>query len=388
MSERIGLPQMSRRRWLAVAAASLAAPAPAASGKPRVSVARCPSYEAAVTATLERMFEQLGGVDKLVAGKHVAIKIHMSNPLRDRMGYIPAWNTRWTHPEVIAAAVKLFSDAGAGRIRILESSSEDAHPLEENFLIGGCDPQKILSAGRNVEMENTSGLGYGNKYRRLEVPGGGLIYPGFDVNHSYAECDVFVSLAKLLEHPIAGLCLSLANLIGITPITIYGDAAGFEEPSEQPYGPRNRILFEGRRQPPLTAPQEKDSNSPRDPGYRVPRIIADLAAARPIHLAILDGIETQTASDTSTLPTDSKRQIRHIKPGVLVAGFNPVATDAIAASIMGFNPLAKRGEPPFENCDSQLELAEQAGLGPHNPSQIEVLGEPPEKVRFAFRQAG
>jgi hypothetical protein len=33
-------------------------------------------------------------------------------------------------------------------------------------------------------------------------------------------------------------------------------------------------------------------DSPRDPGYRIPRIVADLVRARPIDLAIVDGVES------------------------------------------------------------------------------------------------
>jgi hypothetical protein len=29
------------------------------------------------------------------------------------------------------------------------------------------------------------------------VPYGGYVFPAFDLNHSYEDCDVFVSLAKM-----------------------------------------------------------------------------------------------------------------------------------------------------------------------------------------------
>ena len=61
------------------------------------------------------------------------------------------------------------------------------------------------------------------------MPGGGLVYPAYDLNHSYEDCDVFVSLAKLKEHYSAGVTLSMKNCFGITPCTIYGDAAPVDE---------------------------------------------------------------------------------------------------------------------------------------------------------------
>lgn len=352
-----------------------------------VSIARCPTYGDAVAPVLRKMFDGIGGIGSLVAGKTVAVKINMESPLRERTGFRPAWYSRWTHPDVIRAAVVLFAEAGAKRIRILESSCEDDHPLEENFLIGGWDPDKILKAAPNVEMENTAGIGYGKRYHRIEVKGKPYVYPGFDVNHSYAECDVMVSMAKLKEHRILGLALSMENMLGIAPVTIYGESAGYEEPALRPYG--KRTMFEtGYRQPSEPSPKEVDPDSPREPGYRLPRIIVDLLRARPVHLAILDGIETQTASETTAIEPELGRKIRLVKPGVLIAGWNPVAVDAAGAAVMGFDRMADRGQAPFERSDSVLRLAEEAGLGSRDLRKIALAGAALEAVRFPFRQQG
>jgi hypothetical protein len=69
---------------------------------------------------------------------------------------------------------------------------------------------------------------------------------------------------------------------------------------------------------------------------------------------------------------------------VLIAGLNPVNTDAVAMSAMGFDPMADRGAPPFESCDSTLRLAEDAGVGTRDLQRIEVLGARVEDVRFDF----
>jgi uncharacterized protein (DUF362 family) len=378
--------QWTRRQWCAAAAVSLAPLPRAAAAAPSspVALGRCPAYDAGVAAGLQKMFDQLGGIGKLVAGKTVAIKINMTGSLRTRSGHRPAWSNRWTHPAVIAAAVGLIGKAGARRIRVLEGSSEDDHPLEENFVIGGWDPADILGAGPNVEMENTGFLGYGKEYKRLEVPGGGTIYSAFDLNHSYAECDVMVSMAKMKEDQHAGLSLSLKNMVGIAPGTIYGDSAGTDQPAERPFGGRSMFHL-GNRQPPEGTPPEKDPNSPRLPGYRIPRITVDLARARPVDLAIIDGIETQTAASGGPLDTGQGREIRFVKPGILIASLNPVCADAVAAAVMGFDPLAVRGAAPFENCDSTLELAERAGIGARDPARFEVLGARIADVRKPFR---
>lgn len=71
-------------------------------------------------------------------------------------------------------------------------------------------------------------------------------------------------------------------------------------------------------------------------------------------------------------------------PGVLVAGTNCVNTDAVGMSIMGFDPMADRGTPPFERCDSTLKLAEAAGIGTRDISKIEIAGTPIKQVMFDF----
>ncbi|MBS1876817.1 MAG: DUF362 domain-containing protein [Acidobacteria bacterium] len=361
--------------WLAGSARGAAAA--------RVSVVRCPSYSGDVLAAVGGLFDQLGGVDRLAAGKTVAIKIDMSGSVRARNGFTPAWFTHWTHPAVIAAVAHHLSKAGAKRIRILESSQENDHPLEDNFLLGGWDPDQILKAAPNVEMENTGAMGGAHSYARLNVAGGGLIYPGFDFNHSYAECDVMVSLAKMKQSPDTGVALTMKNMLNAAPGTIYGDAAGFDGPSAKPFGALSMFRI-GNRQPSSGSPPERDPESSRDPGYRLPRVNVDILRARPVHLAIVDGVETQTELEAPA-EEGSALAPAHVRPGVLMAGFSPVSTDAIAMQAMGFDPMARRGQDPFLTCDNTLELAEAAGLGVRDPGKIEVAGARVDTIRFPFR---
>jgi uncharacterized protein (DUF362 family) len=230
-----------------------------------------------------------------------------------------------------------------------------------------------------VEFENTNYLGQGKKYSRLAPPFGGYIYPAFDLNHSYEDCDVFVSIAKLKEHGTAGVTLSMKNCFGITPCTIYGTDSGIEEPSDTPRGGRQSIHM-GNRQPSKSAPAEKDRTTPRQETWRVPRVVVDLVASRPIHLAIVEGIKTMTGGEGPWIGAG----LKPAAPGVMVAGLNPVNTDAVAMAVMGFDPMADRGTPPFERCDSTLKLAEEAGLGTRDLQRIEVVGTPIAEAKFDF----
>jgi uncharacterized protein (DUF362 family) len=241
-------------------------------------------------------------------------------------------------------------------------------------------PQDILNAAGHVEFENTNYLGQGKKYSRFMVPGGGLIYPGYDLNHSYEDCDVFVSLAKMKEHAATGVTLSMKNVYGATPITIYGEGAGVDEPSVRPHGGRGGVFHFAKRLPSKSAPQQTDLSLPKDAGYRIPRIVAELCSARPVHLAIIDGVKTATGAETNY----GSRPQAAVNPGVLIAGTNCVATDAVGMAVMGFNPMADRGAAPFANSDSMLRLAEDLGVGLRDLSRNEIVGTPIKEVVFDY----
>jgi uncharacterized protein (DUF362 family) len=347
-----------------------------------VAVAKCKDYGAGYLAAMEKMFDQLGGLGKLVKGKTVAIKVNLTGQAYYRLGYLPAGRAHWNHPQTIGATVHLLDKAGARRIRVVEGAFAWPDSLEEFMYTAGWDPKMILGAGRNVELINTNLPFPGKKpYTRFTVPNGGHLFPAYDLSTAYAESDVLVSMNKIKEHATAGITLSIKNCFGITPTTIYGDRIGTEAPSPIPYGGRGSIMHSGMRQPPKGTPPEKNPRSPRDAGYRIPCCIADLVAACPVHLAILEGIETMAGGEGPWI-----RGVRPCSAGVLVAGANCVTTDAVAMAIMGFDPMADRGAAPFETSDNTLRLAEELGVGTRDLKQIEVIGTPIREALFKFRE--
>jgi uncharacterized protein (DUF362 family) len=345
-----------------------------------VALTRCMSYGAEVLPALRRMFDQIGGIGSLVKGKTVALKANMTGDPDIRAGFIPIERMTFTHPDVIGATVHLLSLAGAARIRILESPWKSAEPLEEYMISAGWEPNDFIraSTGAKVEFENTNFLGRGRQYHRFSVPKGGHLFSAYDLNHSYRDCDVFVSVGKMKEHATAGITLAIKNCFGNIPCTIYGDGAPEDEPGLVPRGGRNPIHV-GNRQPPKSSPPEKDPASPRDGGYRIPRCIADIVAMRPVDLAIIDGIESMNNGENGGRPES------YVKPHLLVAGRNVVCVDAVGAAAMGFDPMADRGRPPFERADSTLRLAEELGVGTRDLQRIEVAGSKISQVAFDFR---
>jgi uncharacterized protein (DUF362 family) len=371
---------MTRREWIAVSAgAALTRPAFSAPTAP-VSVARCRSYGPELLPVMDKMFDQLGGLGRLAAGKTVAMKVNLTGSPKDRLGHLAAESAQWTNPHVIANTIHLLNKAGARRVRILESSWNTAEPLEETMYEGNWDPTLLLKAGGVVEMENTNYLGQARRYHKFTPPNGGYMFKEYWLNHSYEDCDVFVSIAKLKEHVTAGVTMSMKNLFGITPCTIYGDGAPEKEPGLVPKGGRGSVIHSGKR-PPSTAVPGENPGTPHDAGARVPRVVADLVAARPIHLAIVDGIETMAGGEGPWCPGTIG-----IKPGLMIAGLNPVCTDAVGTALMGYDPMAQRGTPPFQTADSTLKLAEDHGVGTRDLKHIEVIGLPIAEGRFEFRK--
>jgi uncharacterized protein (DUF362 family) len=363
---------ITRREWIAMmCAAPGAAPLLRGAAAPAspVSIARCASYDEDVTARLAAMFDQLGGLERLARGKTVAIKVNMTGSPGMRVrGKAPAL-THYTHPKVLGATAYLMGRAGARRIRFVESAYASAGPLEESMLDAGWNVRQLAAAAPLVEFENTNALGKHKRYARFPVPGSAYMYPAYDLNQALEETDVFVSVAKLKNHATCGVTLSLKNCFGNLPASIYGDDAGRDEPNEKPASGRNLVGHQGTRQPSKSAPPELHFGASHDPGYRVPRIVADLAGARPIHLSVIDGVESVAGGEGPWIG-----DLRLVQPRVLIAGLNPVSTDAVAAAVMGYNPRAMRGTAPFRACDNTLLLAEAHGAGSADLTRIDVRG--------------
>ena len=344
-----------------------------------VSIARCRTYDGDLTGTLSTMFDQLGGLGRIVKNKTVTIKVNLTGSPGLRFQGKPLGLTHYTHPKMAAAMAYLLERSGARRVRFVESCWATAGPLEEYLLDSGWNVRMLFGAVKNVEFVNTNGLGSSKRYSRFPVPGGGSIFPAYDLHPAYEETDVFMSMAKLKNHATCGVTLSMKNCFGITPASIYGDDAGVDEPNENPSSGRGSVCHEGRRQPSKSAPQEIDPASSRYPGYRMPRIVADLAAARPIGIALIDGIETVTGGEGPWI-----RGLKCVQPGVIIAGLNAVTADTVATAVMGYDPRANKGTAPFVDCDNSLRLAEARGVGTTDLNNIDVRGVSVREVRFPF----
>jgi uncharacterized protein (DUF362 family) len=341
-----------------------------------VAIVPCKTYGPEVRPALDKCFDLLGGIGSLVKNKTVTIKLNLTGTDFRQFLKRPVGETFMTHyATAFALASSLFA-AGAKRIRFVEST-QSTSALESSLDMADWDV-KALSALGKVEYENTRNLGLGKSYSHLKVPDGGRMFSTLDLNHSYEDTDVMVSLCKLKNHITAGVTLSMKNLFGLTPNSLYGSKAGSEDATEGRGPLHNPMGMEKIKLPGL-----KDGITSIEPTWRVPRIIVDICSARPIHLAIIDGITSMKGGEGPWCGGEEK--LSFTSPGVLIAGLNPVSTDAVGTAVMGYeNPRVAKGIKPFDFCDNHILLAEQAGLGTADLSRIDVRGMPIEKARYPY----
>jgi hypothetical protein len=166
------------------------------------------------------------------------------------------------------------------------------------------------------------------------------------MNQVLAEVDCYVSLPKMKHHYEAGTTQSMKNSVGAVPLEFY------QMPSNQ--GIRSAIHQEGGAV-----------------GYHLPRSICDLNMARPVNLAVIDGIKNAVGGEGPWNFTFTPAAYNF-----LLAGKDPVATDSIATLIMGLNPETEQLELPVGmQCDNHLYLARQKGLGTNILQEIELVGD-------------
>ena len=385
---------VTRRDWLALSGLALGAMAArpamarAVSAGPAepVSVAKVRSYDEDLTSQFRLMFDQIGGIGNQVKGKTVGIKVNLTGG-----GNFPGYttgDTHWVHPRVVGAAVAAFGALGAKRIRILEGAENHkrGRKLEDKLLSGGWDVSAIRNAAPLVEFEDTDPIGQAKQYSLMKVQSKPYVFPAFHLNHSYEDVDFFVSMGKMKNHEEMGLTICIKNMFGITPLGVYGN--------------REKVFHYGQVPSPAGAPLELDPKSNRYEGWRLPRVLVDILGARPVDLAIADGIVSMVGGEGPWVLGS-----KPCHPGILIVGRNVVNTDSVAAATMGYNPRAGRHEAPyrvfkspkshppeqlqpgdetFQYADNMMLLAEAAGLGSADLANIDVRGVPIQQAMFDY----
>lgn len=284
--------------------------------EPIVSIVRClPEYsEPEVCAAVEEALNLIGGLDSLIGlGDVVLLKPNLLGPYPFETGAT-------TNPLVIKAVALLARKAGAAEVIIGEGAGVGTN-MAEVFRVTGVDRVAQEVGARLIDLA-TGGLvpqpvPGGRVFRRLRLP------------RVVLEANVIIDLPVMKTHDCLPVSLSLKNMKG--------------------------VLDEGDKR--------------RFHRWGLTQAIIDLNKVVLPELAIIDGtIGMEGPGPVHGLP---------VGLGVLVASWDPVAADAVAAKIMGFDPADLE----------YLQLAQDQGLGCADLSQIEVRGLTIEEVRRPFQRA-
>lgn len=376
----------SRRAFLQTTAAALAASYSFAQQdvtipKKPVTVQLCKRYDyPMVRQTLASMFDELGDVRGLVKNKFITAKLNLVNTSKKSVGGVPVELCVTTHPHVALAVGSLLVEYGAKKVTFC-----DQLPFEEigheAFAGYGYDYDTFRQTmDGKVDFVNTRNLGTYKQYSMVKVPHHPFLANAWEVNKTFTERDVLISLGKLKSHVSGGVTMGMKNLFGVPPSSLYGDDLD-KEPDENAIGYRGGTMHNCDKQP-LTSVTTFTGNSKEgEHGYNVPRFIVDLNNAFPIDLVVVDGISTIHSAEGWWLGS----MVNVTSPGLLIAGRNPVCTDAAAAAMMGFNPDAADFEQPFANGTNYLALARKIGLGENRLPELEIGGIGLEKARFNYQ---
>jgi uncharacterized protein (DUF362 family) len=325
------------------------------------------------------MLDDCGDVRRLVRRKHVTVKTNLVNSSEEDLAGVPLWLTVTVHPVVAQALGSLLVEYGARRVVFCDQLPFRS-PDTEAFAGYGFDLERFNARmdGR-ARFINTRNRGAYRDYALVKVPNVGEVATAWEVHRGYVDTDVLVSLTKLKSHVSGGITGGLKNLFGIPPSSLYGDDLG-DNPDESAVGYRGATMHACTRAPLTSMKTFTGRTVEGDHGYNVPRFIVDLAAAFPIDLVVIDGISTIQSAEgwwNGSMSTVTR-------PGLLIAGRNPVCSDAVAAAVMGFDPEAPERRLPFVNGSNHLALARQRGLGENQLKDLEVVGVELEEARFHF----
>ena len=279
--------------------------------QPRVALLRCPAAasEAEIIARTREAIELSGGLAERLRGKRrILVKPNVGI---DRIVLNRGRQTELTEPAVVEGVVQAIRAVSAAEILVGECPH--AEPGVDLYAkLGYRERLRPYADVRLVDFASSP-------YKEVPVPGQPLQFTHYWLNSELATVDATVSVAKMKAHLSMGCTLTIKNLFGLAPPNVYGQ-------------PRRYL---------------------HDRLIRLPRVLVDLAAIFHPVLNVIDGIMTANHSEWRG---------EAIETGVLLAGDNPVATDAAGMLVMGFDPLGDYPHHPHWYRRNSIKLAAENGL--------------------------
>lgn len=303
-----------------------------------VSIVRIKNND--VNYAVEKAIDLLGGIHTVTKGKErIMLKPNLvaENP------------TFTTKPEVIQALLKMMKNAGkdvsigegSAAAGGFNASEEGIFRTKKQDMLDGMQKYVFDQLGYTELAESNKvplvNLHSGNM---VDVPvTNGYLFDKITLNQSVAETDLLCSVPIMKTHVLATVTLSMKNLIGVYPGTVY-------------YSVRSWL--------------HDHAAAKGSPG--VAYEIVDMNKVAKTGLVIIDA--------SSAMEGDGPSDGTLVDMGLIIAGTNPLAADMVATKLMGIG----LEEVPY------IVLGQKAGLGPDSMNEIEVRGEKIEDVRRNFRR--
>ncbi|MBR9986590.1 MAG: DUF362 domain-containing protein [Desulfosarcina sp.] len=224
------------------------------------------------TEAVRQAFDALGGMKAFVKpGERVLLKVNAAFASPPALGAT-------SHPDLVAAVVRLCLDAGASRVIVTDNPINDPASC---FALTGIEAAARL-AGAEVVIPRES------LFQHFSVSGGRLIRDWPILYAPLARVDRIIGIAPVKDHHRSGASMTLKNWYGLL-------------------GGRRNIFHQD-----------------------IHTIIQELAMMIRPTVVVLDG----TQSMMSNGPTGGS--LSDLKPtGTLIVSTDPVAADAVGATLLG-----------------------------------------------------
>jgi uncharacterized protein (DUF362 family) len=329
--------ELSRRDFLGVGLAGFASLAAEGIEKaPVVSVVKIKNEN--VQAAVEQAVDLIGGIESVTRGKgRIMLKPNLVAP-------VPSATT---NREVISALAKLMKSAHK-EVAIGEGSA-----AAEGFNAQGKEVFRTRNGDLLSRMQNHifDQLGYTDLGKTLRIPlinlhsgemttvkvPDSFVFDEVTIHRSLTEIDLLCSVPIMKTHALAKVTLGMKNLVGLFPGTVYCSVRACMH----------------------------DLASKVEPSGTAASVV-DMMRANKLGLVVVDA--------STAMEGQGPMEGTPVKMGLIIAGTNPLATDMVAASLMGFEP---EEIPTFA-------WANKTGMNPSRLEEIEVRGERLESVRRKF----
>jgi len=292
----------------AMAAAALGLP-PLLPGGRNLWAAAGPKALAIVTGdrvpATRKALELLGGMQGFVKpGSRVVLKPNMSFPH-------PPERATNTHPEVVATLAALCLEAGAREVLVLDFPFNRPEPCLEQ--------SGIRQACRQLKNVHTLAIVEEKFFRAVPVPQGKALRE-VKILKDVLDCDVFINVPTAKSHTTTGVSLGLKGLMGVI---------------------WDRGYFHSR--------------------VDINQAIADLATVVRVDLTVLDASRALVNGGPSG---PGKVEL----PGMIIAGLDPVAVDAMGVSVASWYGQQFSGSQV-----RHIVAAHEMGLGAIDLSKAQQL---------------